>query len=49
MYFILKAVISGLLIAVASGLAKRYPGIGALMVGLYALMTWLGPRFGLQL
>lgn len=25
MYFILKAVISGLLIAVASGLAKRYP------------------------
>ena len=115
MYFILKAVISGLLIAAASSLAKRYPGLGALVaslplvsvlgmvwlwrdrpdaanmaahagatfwyvlpslpmfllipallrhgvgfgtslaagcaltVGLYVLMTWLGPRFGLQL
>lgn len=115
MYFILKAVISGLLIAAASSLAKRYPGVGALVaslplvsvlgmvwlwrdrpdaanmaahagatfwyvlpslpmfllipallrhgvgfgmslaagcaltVGLYVLMTWLGPRFGLQL
>jgi hypothetical protein len=115
LYLVLKAAISGILIAVASTLAKRYPGIGALIaslplvsvlgmiwlwgerpdaanmakhsqatfwyvlpslpmfllipallrhgtpfwaallcgcgltVALYATMTWLGPRFGLQL
>ena len=114
-YLVLKAAISGVLIAVASTLAKRYPGFGALIaslplvsvlgmvwlwsekpdaenmaahagatfwyvlpslpmfllipallrhglefwlalaigcgltVALYATMTWLGPRFGLQL
>ncbi len=115
LYLALKAAISGVLIAIASTLAKRYPGFGALIaslplvsvlgmmwlwaekpdaetmaahagatfwyvlpslpmfllipallrhgvgfwpallagcgltIGLYAMMTWLGPRFGLQL
>ncbi|WP_375381129.1 DUF3147 family protein [uncultured Sphingomonas sp.] len=115
LYLALKAAISGVLIAFASTLAKRYPGFGALIaslplvsvlgmmwlwaekpdaetmaahagatfwyvlpslpmfllipallrhgtgfwpallagcgltIGLYAMMTWLGPRFGLQL
>ena len=115
LYLALKAVISGILIAAASEVAKRYPGVGALIaslplvsvlgmiwlwhdkpdaenmaahagatfwyvlpslpmfllipallrqgapfwlalavgcvltVVLYATMTWLGPRFGLQL
>ena len=115
LYLALKAAISGLLIAAASTVAKRYPGFGALIaslplvsvlgmiwlwaekpdpetmtahagatfwyvlpslpmfllvpallrhglgfwpallagcgltIGLYATMTWLGPRFGLQL
>ena len=115
LYLILKATISGILIAAASTLAKRYPGFGALIaslplvsvlgmiwlwrdkpdaenmavhasatfwyvipslpmfllipallrhgvafwmalaagclltVVLYALMTWIGPKFGLQL
>jgi hypothetical protein len=115
MYLVLKAAISGILIALASTLAKRYPGFGALIaslplvsvlgmiwlwgerpdaanmaahsqatfwyvlpslpmflvipamlrhgasfwlaliagcgltIALYALMTWIGPRFGLQL
>jgi hypothetical protein len=115
LYLILKATISGILIAIASTLAKRYPGFGALIaslplvsvlgmmwlwsekpdaanmaahagatfwyvlpslpmfllipfllrhgtgfwtalvagccltVALYAAMTWIGPRFGLQL
>ncbi len=115
LYLTLKAAVSGVLIAVASTLAKRYPGFGALIaslplvsvlgmiwlwndkpdvdtmaahagatfwyvlpslpmfllipallrhgvgfwpallagcaltVGLYAAMTWLGPRFGLPL
>lgn len=115
LYLALKAAISGVLIAVASTLAKRYPGFGALIaslplvsvlgmvwlwgekpdaenmaahaaatfwyvlpslpmfllipmlmrhgvhfwlallagcgltIALYATMTWLGPRFGLQL
>ena len=115
LYLALKAAISGVLIAVASTLAKRYPGFGALIaslplvsvlgmiwlwndrpdaenmalhagatfwyvlpslpmfllipallrqgvgfwtalaagcaltVGLYAAMTWIAPRFGLQL
>lgn len=115
MYLVLKAALSGILIALASTLAKRYPGFGALIaslplvsvlgmiwlwserpdaanmaahsqatfwyvlpslpmflvipallrhgasfwlallagcgltVALYALMTWIGPRFGLQL
>lgn len=115
LYLALKAIISGVLIAVASTVAKRYPGFGALIaslplvsvlgmiwlwsekpdannmaahagatfwyvlpslpmflvipallrnglsfwtalaigcvltVALYALMTWLAPRFGLQL
>ncbi|MCW6534177.1 DUF3147 family protein [Sphingomonas lycopersici] len=115
LYLALKAAISGVLIAIASTLAKRYPGFGALIaslplvsvlgmmwlwhdkpdaenmaahagatfwyvlpslpmfllipmllrhglgfwialaagcaltIALYAAMTWLGPRFGLQL
>ena len=115
LYLALKAAISGILIAIASTLAKRYPGLGALTaslplvsvlgmmwlwhdrpdaenmaahaganfwyvlpslpmflliplllrhgigfwvalvagcaltIALYAAMTWLGPRFGLQL
>ncbi len=114
-YLALKALISGVLVAIASTLAKRYPGFGALIaslplvsvlgmvwlwnekpdtenmaahagatfwyvlpslpmfllmpvllrhginfwmvlvlgcaltIALYTLMTWLGPRFGLQL
>lgn len=115
LYLILKATVSGVLVAIASTLAKRYPGFGALIaslplvsvlgmiwlwnekpdaenmaahagatfwyvlpslpmfllipvllqhrvefwlalfagcaltIALYAAMTWLGPRFGLQL
>ena len=45
MHFILKAVISGLLIAAASSLAKRYPGLGALVASLPLVsvlgMVWL--------
>lgn len=43
--FILKAVISGLLIAAASTVAKRYPGFGALIASLPLVsvlgMMWL--------
>ncbi|WP_294196995.1 DUF3147 family protein [uncultured Sphingomonas sp.] len=43
--FVLKAVISGLLIAVASTLARRYPGLGALVASLPLVsvlgMIWL--------
>ncbi|GBR51935.1 hypothetical protein AA106555_0737 [Neokomagataea thailandica NBRC 106555] len=43
--FFLKAVVSGLLIAGASGLAKRYPGIGAMVASLPLVsvmgMIWL--------
>ncbi|VXC36475.1 DUF3147 family protein [Sphingomonas sp. 8AM] len=43
--FLLKAVVSGLLIAAASTLAKRYPGIGALVASLPLVsvlgMMWL--------
>ena len=49
--FVYKLVVSGLLIAPASTLAKRDPGIGALMASLPLVsvlgMTWLQPRFGL--
>ncbi len=44
-YLILKAAISGILIAVASTLAKRYPGFGALIASLPLVsvlgMIWL--------
>lgn len=44
-YLALKAVISGVLIAVASTLAKRYPGFGALVASLPLVsvlgMIWL--------
>ena len=40
-YLILKAVISGVLIAAASQLAKRYPGFGALIASL-PLVSILG-------
>lgn len=44
-YLILKAAISGVLIAVASTLAKRYPGFGALVASLPLVsvlgMIWL--------
>ena len=43
--FILKAIISGLLIAAASTIAKRYPGFGALIASLPLVsvlgMVWL--------
>lgn len=43
--FVLKAVISGLLIAAASTLARRYPGLGALVASLPLVsvlgMIWL--------
>ena len=45
LYFILKATISGLLIAAVSTLAKRYPGFGALVASLPLVsvlgMIWL--------
>lgn len=45
LYFVLKAAISGLLIAVVSTLAKRYPGFGALVAALPLVsvlgMIWL--------
>lgn len=44
-YLILKAAISGVLIAIASTLAKRYPGFGALIASLPLVsvlgMIWL--------
>ena len=45
LYLTLKAAISGVLIAVASTLAKRYPGLGALIASLPLVsvlgMVWL--------
>ena len=45
LYLALKAIISGLLIAAASTLAKRYPGFGALVASLPLVsvlgMLWL--------
>lgn len=45
MFLALKALISGILIAVASSLAKRYPGFGALIASLPLVsvlgMIWL--------
>ena len=45
MYLLLKAVISGVLIAAASQLARRYPGFGALVASLPLVsvlgMIWL--------
>lgn len=45
MFLLLKAIISGALIAVASTLAKRYPGFGALIASLPLVsvlgMIWL--------
>ncbi len=44
-YLILKAAVSGILIAIASTLAKRYPGFGALIASLPLVsvlgMIWL--------
>jgi hypothetical protein len=44
-YLVIKAAISGVLIAVASELAKRYPGLGALIASLPLVsvlgMIWL--------
>jgi hypothetical protein len=44
-YLVLKAAISGVLIAAASEVAKRYPGFGALIASLPLVsllgMTWL--------
>lgn len=44
-FFILKCLISGLLIATASGIARRYPGFGALIASLPLVsvlgMIWL--------
>ena len=45
LYLTLKAIISGVLIAIASTLAKRYPGFGALIASLPLVsvlgMIWL--------
>lgn len=44
-YFVLKAGVSGVLIAAASTIAKRYPGVGALVASLPLVsvlgMMWL--------
>ncbi|MBS1103804.1 DUF3147 family protein [Gluconobacter sp. Dm-62] len=44
-FFILKCIVSGLLIAAASGVARRYPGAGALIASLPLVsvlgMIWL--------
>lgn len=45
MYTVLKAAVSGILIAAASGVARRYPGFGALIASLPLVsvlgMIWL--------
>ncbi len=45
LYFVLKCAVSGLLIAAASTIAKRYPGFGALIASLPLVsvlgMLWL--------
>jgi len=41
LFFILKCLISGLLIAAASSIARRYPGFGALIASL-PLVSVLG-------
>ena len=45
LYFVLKAGLSGLLIAAASSIARRYPGFGALIASLPLIsvlgMIWL--------
>jgi len=45
LYFVLKAALSGVLIAIISTLAKRYPGLGALVASLPLIsilgMIWL--------
>lgn len=45
LYLVLKAAISGVLVAIASTLAKRYPGFGALIASLPLVsvlgMIWL--------
>jgi hypothetical protein len=45
LYLMLKAAVSGVLIAIASTLAKRYPGFGALVASLPLIsvlgMVWL--------
>lgn len=45
LYLVIKAVLSGLIIAVVSELAKRYPGLGALVASLPLVsilgMIWL--------
>lgn len=44
-YLVIKAAISGIMIAVASELAKRYPGLGAIVISLPLVsvlgMIWL--------
>lgn len=44
-YFIVKAVVSGIIVAMASEIAKRYPGLGALVASLPLIsilgMIWL--------
>lgn len=45
LYFILKCILSGVLVGAASTLAKRYPGVGALVASLPLVsvlgMIWL--------
>jgi len=41
LFFILKCLLSGVLIAAASGVARRYPGAGALIASL-PLVSVLG-------
>ncbi len=52
-FLILKALLSGVIVALVSEVAKRNPGIGGLIASLPLIsvlgMIWLGPRFGLKL
>lgn len=48
LYLAAKALISGILVAIASEGARRWPGWGALIVSL-PLVSILGPRFGVRL
>jgi hypothetical protein len=52
LYLLIKAAVSGVIVAVVSETARRNPGLGAecqLTVACYAAVVAVGPRFGLRL
>jgi hypothetical protein len=54
LYLVIKAAVSGVIVAAVSEIARRYPGWGGLVVvagtlALYAAMFWAAPRLGLKL